>query len=128
MRTRECIVHINIRKCGQFLGEGRIVRLFRIVEAQVLQQQHVAVLQLLDRLFRRRADAILGKGDGTVQGLGQRRDQRLQREFRCALALGPAEMRHHDNLGALCDQFLQCGRGTVDARRIGHLAVLHRDG
>jgi hypothetical protein len=64
------------------------------------------------------------KATGTAERLGQRLDQRLQGEFRRALALGSAEMRHHDHLGTLADQFLQGGGGTVDARRIGDLAVL----
>ena len=42
----ECVVDVNIAQLGQLLGEVRLVLFFFLVEAEVFQQQHFAVLQI----------------------------------------------------------------------------------
>ena len=63
-------------------------------------------------------DAIVGKGDRPADRLGQRRRHRLQRHGGHDLALGPVEMRQHDNLGALFRQFADGGRLAFDAQAV----------
>ncbi len=69
------VVHIEIAQRRQRLGEGRIVGLFPGVETQVLQQQHVAVPELVHRGASVRTDAVVRERDGGAdqagQGLGQ---------------------------------------------------------
>jgi len=66
------------------------------------------------------------EGDGLADRPGQMFDERLQRHLGHALAVGPAEVAEHDHLGALVGEFLERGRGALDAHGIGHLAILHR--
>jgi hypothetical protein len=96
------------------------------MEAQIIQQQHLARLQRAHGVLCQRADAVLGEGDRLAQRLGQRLDERLQRHFRHALAVGPAEVAEHDHLGALGGKLGERRRGALDAGRVGHLAILHR--
>ena len=56
----------------------------------------------------------------------ERRAQRRERHRALALALGPAEVRQHDDLGALVQQLLHGRHRALDAGRVGDLAVLHR--
>ena len=126
MRGREGVVDVDVAQRGELVDEGRVVLLLLLVEAEVLQQQHVARLEIAHALFGLLADAILGEGDRLAERLRQRLDQRLQRHLGHALAVGPAEMAEHDHLGALVGELLQGRRGALDARGVGHLAVLHR--
>ena len=43
----EGVVHVDVAELGELLGEVRVVLLLFLVEAEVFQQQHVAVLQLV---------------------------------------------------------------------------------
>src|SRR6516164_983705 len=60
-------------------------------------------------------------------GLLERADQGPQRKDRVGPALGAAEMRHHDDFGAVRDKCLDGRRETLDPGRIGDRAVLDRD-
>ena len=51
----------------------------------------------------------------------------LQRHGGHDLALGPVEMAEHDHPRALFGEFADGGRLALDARGVGHLAVLHRN-
>jgi hypothetical protein len=96
------------------------------VEAQVLQHRHLAVAQRRDHLGRRLADAIAGEGDRLAHQLGQLCRHRFQSELRIASALGPAEVRDDDHLGAAPRQVLQSRYQPLQPCRVGDLAVLHR--
>ena len=126
MRGREGVVDVDVAQHRELVDEARVVLLLFLVEAQVLQQQHFAGLQRAHRLLGERADAVLGEGHRLAERLRQRLDQRLQRHLGHALAVGPAEVAEHDHLGALGRELAERRRGALDARRIGHLAVLHR--
>ena len=63
MCGREGVADVELAEARQRIGEVRIVGLLAGMEAQVLEQQHHARLQRLDRLLRRLADAVLGERD-----------------------------------------------------------------
>ena len=96
MRGREGIADEDVAELGQLRGEGRIVLLLALVEAQVLQHGDVAVLQRGHHLGRRLADAVGREGDRLAEQLAQLVGHRLQRILRIGPALGPAEMRDDD--------------------------------
>ncbi len=126
MRRRKGVVDVDVAQGRELVDEACLVLLFFLVEAEVLEQQHVAVLERTHGILGGDADAVVGEGDGLADRLGKRLDQRLQRHPRHALAIGPAEVAEHDHPGPLVGEFLQGRRGALDAHRIAHLAVLHR--
>ncbi len=74
-----------------------------------------------------RTDAVVGEGDLLADRLGNGVHHLLQRVLLVRAALGPAEMREHDDLGAGLRKLCQGRRQPVDARRIRHDPVLGRD-
>ena len=54
----ESVIDIDVAELGEFVDMGRIVLLLALVEAGVLQQKHVAVLHLGDRVAGDVADAV----------------------------------------------------------------------
>ena len=101
MGGREGVVDIEIAERGERLDEFGVVLLLALVEAGVLEQQHVAVLQRRDRRGRDRADAVGGEGDRLARRSATRGGDRAQRIGRVRPALGPAEMGEQDHLAAL---------------------------
>ena len=85
---------------GQRQALGVVLAGLARVEADVLQQQDVAVGQALGAGQRVGADDVTGQLDVPAELLPQRRGDRGQRELRVGPALGPAEVRGDDDLGA----------------------------
>ena len=120
----EGVVDIDVAELRQLRDMGRIVLFLALVEAGVLEQQNLAVLQLGDRLGGDRPDAVGGESDGALDDLGDRGRDGPQRIRLVRAALGPAEMGEKDDLGALFREFLDRGGDALDPRRVGHAAVL----
>ena len=59
----EGVIHIGIRQLGQLLREGRIVLLLTLVEPDVLQEQHVPILQGIHYLLGFRAGEAAAEHD-----------------------------------------------------------------
>ena len=104
MRRTEGVVHIHISQRSKFFREGRIVGLFLGVEAQILQQQHLAGLKLPGHCSGHFADAVGRKGhvDLLAQFLAQQGAQpvnhRAQRVLHIRLALGTPQVRGQNHL------------------------------
>ena len=127
MRDRERIVDIDVAQRRQLIGEGRIALLLAGVEAQVLQERHAAVLQRVDDGMGKAADAVGGEPHlDAPQRLRQRFADRGEAHRVLRLALGPAEMRQHDDLRTLADQLLERRGRSLDPGRVRDLAVVHR--
>ncbi len=127
MCRRKGVVDVEIAERREAAGESRIVLLLAGVEAQILEERNLARRQRRHDAFGRRADAILGKGDGPpADRPAERRHQRPQGEFRRGLALGTAEMRHDDDASAPPRELGDGGRQPLDPRRVRHSPVLHR--
>ncbi len=115
------IVDVDIGERCELFGELRIVALFPGVEAHVLQQQNVAVVQRIDRPPRDLAHAIGGKGDGKAEALRKRAGNRPQRVLRIGLSVGTAEMGADDRARAAIVQPAQRRKRGIDARIIDDL-------
>jgi hypothetical protein len=126
VRRREGVVDIEIAELRQLLNEGRIVLLLTRVEAGVFEKKHIAVLERADGLGGAFADAVIGEGHGLVEMLRNRFRDRLQ-GFLGIASLRASEMGEKDHLSALVGDFLDGGKHALDARRVRHPAVLHRD-
>ena len=126
MRGAERVVDEDVAEFGDLLREGRIVLFLAGMEARVLEQEDIAVLQLGDGRLRNVAHAIVRERDRASDGLGQRFGHGRQRHRGHDLALRPVEVGKHDHARALLRQFANGGRLAVDAQRVGDPAVLHR--
>ena len=103
MRGRKGIVDIDVAERGELFGEGRIVLLLAVVVTKVFQHGHLARLQRIDAALGLVADAVADEADlGALHQLGDLVGNRLQRGVGHRAGLGPAQMRQHDHLGAIC--------------------------
>ncbi|HLO68187.1 MAG TPA: hypothetical protein VK188_14275 [Holophaga sp.] len=126
----EGVVHVGVREAGQGLGELLLVLRLALVEAQVLQQQHLARLQggglglhlLAGHAGGQRhvqAQALQVRGHGGHAELGLE-----------TFALGSAQVGAEDDGGAAVQQVAEGGEGLGDAGRVlddafleGHVQV-----
>src|SRR6185436_17543937 len=126
VRRGEGVADEDVAELRQRLGEARVVLLLALMEAQVLKHGDVAGRQGADDLLRHLADAVGREGDGPADELAQLVRHRAQAELRIGTALGPAEVRDDDDLGAAVGQVLEARQQALQPRRIGYLAVAHR--
>jgi len=127
MSGRERVVDIDVAKLGECADEIGIVLFFARVKARVLQQQHIAILQFGDGFFCHRPDAIGGERHRAAEHDSHGQRDRLQRHRRHRLAARPVEMREQHHARAGIGKLLHRRGLAFDARRIGDLAVLHRN-
>ena len=133
VRAAEGVVDVHIAQLGELLGEGRIVGLLFLVEAQVLQKQRLAGLQLTRHLFGNLAHAVGREGhvlrlvEGLVEQHAQTPGHGAQTHRLHRLALGPPQVRTEDHLGLVAQRVLQRGQRLADARVVGDDAVLQRN-
>ena len=123
----EGVIDIDVAELGELVDMGRIVLLLALMEAGVLEQKHVAVLHLGDRVVGCLADAVGREGDRPLDDVGDRGGDGFERIGLVRAALGPAEMREQNDLAALVRDLRDGRRDALDARRIGHPAVLRRN-
>ena len=122
----EGVVDVEVGEPGQRVGQLRIVLGLARLEADVLEQQHVARAQpgghRLDLLadHRRR---LLHLG---AEQLGQALADRPHRERRVDLALRPAEVGDEDQRGAALAQQLDRRQRRADPRVVGDPAAVER--
>ncbi len=126
MRRRKGVVDPDVAELGEFRCEGRIVPLFFLVEAGVLQAKNLAVLHRRDRSLRDLADAVVGKGYRSMNYLRERGGDGLERLLRLA-SLGPAEMGEQDHFAALVGDLKDGRSDAFEPRGVGDAALLHRD-
>ncbi len=111
----ECIVDVDLGERGEGLGEGGIVGFLFGVIAKVLKQEDLTGFKLAGELFCDFADAIGREGhiDGVaqlfVEQLTQADDDGTQRVLGIRLALGTAEVRGEDDLGAVAESIFNGG-------------------
>ena len=127
MRGAERVVDVHVAERGQLLAERGVVLLLALVEAQVLQHEHVAVAQRRGLRARVVAHRVGCEHDGLAQQLRELLGGGAQRErlFE-ALARRAAEMAHEHDARTLRDELLDGGQRGADARVVGDDAVFHR--
>ena len=115
------------RQRGELAGERRplgvVLARLCCFEPQVLEHHDAAELRLLDdRLRGNPSDAVarvVGKANRPTEQLRQSRRRRAQRERRVDAALGPAEVRHHDDASASTRQLADGGDAGLDPLVVG---------
>lgn len=94
------------------------------VEAQVLQENHLAVLGVVHNLLNLWSNAVWSEGDAAAEKLLELRNDRLERELVVDLAIRAAQVGHQDHsLGAVVDGILDGGNGTGDTLCVGDILL-----
>jgi hypothetical protein len=120
------VVHVDVGEGSELLGEGRVVLLLLRVEAQVLEQQDLAVAELRDGRLRLRADRGLAERHRTCERLGQALRYRAKGELRLPLPLRPPEVRAERHPRPAGKQPPQAAERCLDPRVVGHAPVPQR--
>ena len=122
----ERVVHIHFRQRCQFLGEFGVVLFLFLMEADVLQQHHFAVLQFGGQLVGGFADHVVRHLHFLTQQLAQTLGDGAQRILHVELSLGTAQMRAQNDFRAILDQILNGGKRAAEAVLIGdHFVFVH---
>ena len=104
VRRPERVVDVDVGVRRERRGEGRVVRLLLGVEAQVLEQQHLARPEALDRVLRPDPERVAGDRHVAPQELGQALADRPQAEAVLDLAVGPPEVAGEDDRRARAEE------------------------
>ena len=126
MGGREGVVDIEVAELGEFGDEGRIVLLFALVEAGVLEQQNVAVLHRGDGVRGDLADAVGGEGDRTPESSATAAATGRSELASSGPPLGRPKWASRITLPPLSAISRIVGSDALDAGRVGDPAVLHR--
>ena len=113
MGRPEGVVDVDVGVAGERRRELRVVLLLLRVEAEVLEQQHLAGLHALDGILRAGAERVAGDRDVLPEQLGETLRDRPQAERVLDLAVGPPEVARQDHASALLEQ----AADRRDARR-----------
>ncbi|CAM5661276.1 hypothetical protein SGRIM119S_07122 [Streptomyces griseorubiginosus] len=130
MHRAEAVADVDVREGGQLVRElaalGVVLGGLARVEAQVLDHGDLAGLEAVHGIVRGGADGVLGEGHGGAQEFAEPLGGGKQREGRVRRALGAAEVRGHDHLGARVHEGLDGGQDGTDAAVVGDEAVGER--
>ena len=124
MAGGEGVVDVHVPEHRQAARQAVVIPLLAGVEAQVLQQQHLAGPQLLDGMGGLVAHHLVGLGDGdAVEELAQPLGHRVQLQLGLRLALGASEVGHEHQPGAAFETVSEGRQGGADPAVVGHRAV-----
>ena len=132
MRRSESVVYVVVGQAGKLLGELGIVGFFFGMEAQILQQQSLALFQLSGHLFSFRADAFRAEAYVFTarQFLVQQHTQALRYGFEAhrgiGFALGPAEVGDQHQPRPVTEGVLNRGQRFANASVVHHPAIFER--
>ena len=127
MRRREGVVDIDVAQRRELVDEGRVVLLLLLVEAEVLQQQHVARLQRAAPPSSASGPMqSSAKATGLPSALASGSTRGLSDISGTRLPSGRPKWLSTITLAPLAASSRERRRGALDARGVGHLAVLHR--
>ena len=112
----ERVVYVDLCQAGKLLRECGVVLFLFLVEADVLQQHHLARLEGCGQRLCGFADYVVSQLDFLPEQLGQALGDRLEGILRVDLALRAAQVRAEDYCGLLRQQVLdglQGGNNTL---------------
>ena len=127
MGGRERVIDINVAVFGEFSGEFRIILLFALVETGVFEKCDITRIHCEDRALRPLADRVGNECDGPTDYVRCHPSDWIERKCWVRGALGPAEMRQQNHARAFVSEFQNGRLHAFDPRRVGDLAVGHRD-
>ncbi len=124
VRRAERVVHVDVAERRQFLRERRVVLLFLGMEAQVLEQQHLAGRRLHG--FHFGADAIGRHLDRRPSSSCSRAATGCRLISGFGFSLGTPQVRRQDDTGAVFQRVLDGGQRRLDALVAGdfHVALV----
>ena len=132
MRRAERVVDVVLGQVRQLPGELLVVGFFFGVEAQVLEQQRLALFQLRRDFLGFRADAlgteadVLAARQFLVEQHAQPLGHRLQTHLGIGLALGPAQVRSQNQARPVAQRIFDGGQGFADAGIVHDAPVFQR--
>ena len=133
MGGAESVVDVVVREAGELLGELGVVGFFFGVEAEVLQQQGLALFQLPGHLLGFGADAVGAESyvfsarQFLVQQHAQTLGCRLEAHRGIGFSLGPAEMGDQNQPCSVAESVFDGGEGFADAGVVDDAAIFERD-
>ena len=126
VRGGEGIVDVEIAVRRNRLGEFGIVRFLARPEPHIVEQPDIAIAQDADRLLDHGPRDFGDEHDFLVQNPLDIALHHAGAHGRVALALGPAEMREQQDLGALVRQLEDGLLDRLDAGDVAGAPLLHR--
>ena len=96
----EGVVDVDVAEPRELAREGLVVGLLLGVEAEVLEQRHAPVAQVVHHLAGAVADAVVGEHDVAAEQVGEALARGGERELRVAALLRAAEVRARAPRGA----------------------------
>ena len=123
MGRAEGIVHVDVRQRGQSPSKFRVVLLFLSMEAQILEHQYAARLQVLDGIIRPGANAVARKVHMAPQDLRQAIGNRPEAQGRINFAIRPTKVRAENYPSVVSEQVLNGWNGGTNARVVANLPV-----
>jgi hypothetical protein len=133
MGGAESVVDVELRRRGELLREGRVVRLFARIEAEVLEEEHLSIGELSHGVVHRRPRDLARELHRSTEERGEPLRHGSQAELRRRFSFGTAEMGGDDEPGPALDEEPQSRErfpdpGVVRDRPVleGHVEV-HAD-
>ena len=129
----KCVVHVVVCEFGKLLGKFRVVGFFLSVEAQVLEQQSLSLLQFASHFFCFEPNTVGTKAhvfaarQFSIEQHAEAFGHRLQTHFRIRLALGASQMRSQNEPCAVAQCVFNARERLADACVVNYAAVIERD-
>ena len=123
MSGAERVVYIDLRQGSELLGKSEIVLGFFFMEADVLNEHGLAVLELACELLGGLAHHVGRDLDFLAQNIREILRYRRQRILHVELALRTAHVGAEDHLRIVGEKVLDGGEGFGDALGIGNVAL-----
>ena len=124
----EGVVDVHVGELRQGTREGRVVGGLALLEAHVLQQQHLPVVELFGERLDLLADHRRRQRDLRAGQLAQARGHRRHRQRLIAMPVRAAEMGDQHQARALAAQLFDRGQRRADAGVVGELHLPARAG
>ena len=123
MAGAEGVVDEDVDVLGQLSGEGVVVVRLGLGEADVLEDERLALPELLLEPVDLGPDDVGGLGHLVGDELGEAGRGRLEAHLRVHLALGPAEVGGDDELRPVAEEVRDRREGGPDARVVPDLSL-----
>src|SRR5690606_6245415 len=124
----EGVVDPDVRDLRQLAGEVLVVGLFTGMEAEVLEEEDLAALEVVDDLGHALPHAVVGDDDlGVGKQLAQPLADREHGVLRDDSPLGTPQVRSQDDPGSAVERVPNGRQGGADPRVVGDPTVLERN-
>ena len=119
VRGAEGVVDIHFSQGSQLLGKGGIVLFLFLMEADVLQQHDLAILEAGSQRLGGGADHVIGHLHLHAQHFAEALGDGLEGILHVKLALGAAQVGAQDHSGAVLHQVLDGGQRATQPVFVG---------